>query len=530
MSAKITAYICCQLPPGITTEKATWPVPGLSYVPGEKICVCSDQVVCPGELRVPLTENCPDVCSALGYRLYPCTNMPMRTQIQQHKVWAQIWPAEPEPGCRLTAGKIKAKICETVQVDCGYCNIFPSLAWRRKCTIEEWPLGDRITCDSHVSVKYSNSDDCHWVKSEVWLSGPRDELFAYSESISNLGAIPIKKQCTCRDPRCGYSFYIDESESCPFACPKCGAFRTEEGETFFTPKDDVFLGEHYVDLPRMTDFAVPGDLVILYWHFKDATGYSLAAPISAYFETPAVAGGKVKAIIGDYGDTGIYYTVEIKGAEVSCVPSDFAQYEVDDWVYLIKINDTEAQQCICPPPKAFCTGKRSLNYGVMAGPTFEDEFDSNELLILINAERQARGLDPLYMSAELCAAAMIHVRDMVFNRFVEHTGSDDSTPYSRICGTEYCEGTGAIYTGENVAAGQTTIEAVVDGWMDSALHRANILSENFREMGIATDTDENDYRYWCQTFGYNSERDPTGAPIIPEYMIVPFRINGIGPA
>jgi len=529
MTAKITAYICCALTPGISIDRHSWPVSGVSYIPGEKICVCWDQVVCPGELRISLTESCPDACNALGYLLYPCTGMPMRTQIQRNKIWTQIWPEEQKPGCRLIAGKIKATICEITQTDCGYCNIFPFLEWRRKCTIEEWPLGDRISCDSHVSVKYSNSDDCHWTKSEIWLSGPRDELFAYSEAISSLGIIPIKKQCICRDPLCGYSFYINESESCPIACPKCGIFRMETGEGFLTSKDDVFLGEHYIEVPSITDFAVPGDLVELRWHFDDAEGYSIGIPISGYFDTPAVIGGKVTEIVGSYGDIDIYYKVEIMGTEVSCVPSDFAQYEVDDWVYLLKINDTEAQQCVCPPPKAFCTGKRSPDYGGMAGPTYEAEFDSNELLILINAERQTRGLDPLYLSAELCAAAMRHVRDMAYNQFVEHTGSDDSTPYTRVCGTEYCEGTGTIYTGENVAAGQTTIEAVVDGWMGSAVHRANILSENFREMGIATDTDVNGYRYWCQTFGYNSERDPTGVPIIPEYMIVPFKINGIGP-
>jgi uncharacterized protein YkwD len=54
--------------------------------------------------------------------------------------------------------------------------------------------------------------------------------------------------------------------------------------------------------------------------------------------------------------------------------------------------------------------------------------------------------------------------------------------------------------GENIAAGQKTPEDVVNSWMNSSGHRANILSENFTAIGVGVAEDVNGTLYWVQMF------------------------------
>ena len=54
--------------------------------------------------------------------------------------------------------------------------------------------------------------------------------------------------------------------------------------------------------------------------------------------------------------------------------------------------------------------------------------------------------------------------------------------------------------GENIAKGQRTPEAVMNGWMNSQGHRENILSESYTEIGVGYGTDSNGMTYWVQMF------------------------------
>jgi uncharacterized protein YkwD len=122
-----------------------------------------------------------------------------------------------------------------------------------------------------------------------------------------------------------------------------------------------------------------------------------------------------------------------------------------------------------------------------------------QALTLINAQRAANGLDPLQRAGELEKAAQAHSQDMAEGNFMDHTGTDGSTPAQRMQAAKY-----QWYTwGENVAAGYASAQAAVDAWMNSSGHRANILNPNFKEVGIAVA-----YRagtrfgyYWTQDFG-----------------------------
>jgi uncharacterized protein YkwD len=88
---------------------------------------------------------------------------------------------------------------------------------------------------------------------------------------------------------------------------------------------------------------------------------------------------------------------------------------------------------------------------------------------------------PLALSALLTRAAAAHAADMAANGFMGHEGSDGSTAGERVNRAGYRWRS----VGENVAAGQPDADAVVESWLDSPGHCANIMSPQFTEMGVA---------------------------------------------
>lgn len=120
---------------------------------------------------------------------------------------------------------------------------------------------------------------------------------------------------------------------------------------------------------------------------------------------------------------------------------------------------------------------------------------ADALLTLVNAERQRAGVAPLRLNNNLATAAQRHAQDMAATRTLSHQGSDGSTLRSRIDGTNY----GWMAIGENVAMGQTSPEAVMRSWMNSAGHRRNILNPNFQELGVGY-AEGGGRPYWVQVF------------------------------
>jgi uncharacterized protein YkwD len=87
----------------------------------------------------------------------------------------------------------------------------------------------------------------------------------------------------------------------------------------------------------------------------------------------------------------------------------------------------------------------------------------------------------LSWNALLTQAADAHSQDMVAHNFFSHTGSDGSTLGSRVSATGYAW----TNLGENIAAGQPSVNVVVDGWMASDGHCSNIMNPAFQEIGVA---------------------------------------------
>jgi uncharacterized protein YkwD len=113
---------------------------------------------------------------------------------------------------------------------------------------------------------------------------------------------------------------------------------------------------------------------------------------------------------------------------------------------------------------------------------------------LVNAERAKVGCHPLTVNAKLTKAAQAHSADMAAHQNMSHTGSDGSSPGDRITRAGY---TWSAY-GENVAYGYATPEQVMNGWMNSPGHRANILNCSFKEIGVGLAQPGS---YWTQDFG-----------------------------
>ncbi len=109
-------------------------------------------------------------------------------------------------------------------------------------------------------------------------------------------------------------------------------------------------------------------------------------------------------------------------------------------------------------------------------------------LCLLNAERAKRGLASLTNNAQLGKAAQNHSRAMVRESFFDHVSPSGSTLLSRVRrGTAYLRRARSYGLAENIAWGSgsfATPQETVKGWMDSAGHRANILSRRYRHIGI----------------------------------------------
>lgn len=120
------------------------------------------------------------------------------------------------------------------------------------------------------------------------------------------------------------------------------------------------------------------------------------------------------------------------------------------------------------------------------------EFEK-QVVVLTNVERQKAGLAPLEISTPLMAVAEDKSEDMAKNNYFSHTSPTYGSPFDQIqaAGIDYRA------AGENIAQGQKSPEEVVQAWMNSEGHRANILNANYTHIGVGYVEDGN---YWTQQF------------------------------
>ncbi|MEU2620179.1 CAP domain-containing protein [Streptomyces sp. NPDC007157] len=119
-----------------------------------------------------------------------------------------------------------------------------------------------------------------------------------------------------------------------------------------------------------------------------------------------------------------------------------------------------------------------------------------EVLKLVNEERAKVGCSALSVNSSLTNLAEAFSEDMAARDFFDHTDPDGKTPWDRAAAAGISN-----LGGENIARGQTTAQAVMDAWMNSEGHRANILNCDFKTLGVGVHFGSGG-PWWTQDFGY----------------------------
>ena len=205
------------------------------------------------------------------------------------------------------------------------------------------------------------------------------------------------------------------------------------------------------------------------------------------------------------GCPGGYTCTSIGGTAMQCVPSSGA------------CAVTTGCSPACPAGQT-CSGGTCVGGGTDAGTTGTDAGTGTmsatdmQMVAAINAARAVARVcsepgmsgsfapaPPLTWSPLLAMSAHRESADMAAGNFISHTGSDGSTPFTRISDTGY------RYTaaGENIAVGQPTVDAVMSDWLSDYGHCANIMSPDFSNVGTSLVIGPTGYRYyWTQDFGH----------------------------
>lgn len=132
----------------------------------------------------------------------------------------------------------------------------------------------------------------------------------------------------------------------------------------------------------------------------------------------------------------------------------------------------------------------------------------NQIYHVTNDERQKHGVPPVNLHQKLSQAAQRHSEDMAQRRYFSHRGANNSTPADRVAATGYAWSLVA----ENISSGNASPWEVVQGWMDSPGHRANIVNPELQEIGIGVcyvqlgQAPMNIQYYWTQLFATPSNR------------------------
>lgn len=192
------------------------------------------------------------------------------------------------------------------------------------------------------------------------------------------------------------------------------------------------------------------------------------------------------------GSLGYAHTVNAQSLVHIVQPGDtlwkIAQTYQVDLNQLIQANQLSNIHLIYP-------GER-INLPVSHKSFSSEQAFAEKVVELTNAERAKYGLKPLKFNQELAQVARLKSQDMAANNYFDHYSPTYGSPFEMMnqFGIQYS------YAGENIAAGQRTPEEVVQAWMNSPGHRANMLNEHFTQIGVGFVKGGAYQYYWTQMF------------------------------
>lgn len=356
-----------------------------------------------------------------------------------------------------------------------------TMKWRRRAQFTD--NGNFEELDKFITVEFRNPKvPCHWVYTAFYgLRGLVSDLYAVVYHQTIVEEIPI-----------------------------------EEG------KSEVYTGDVISGVANYQTRFVPGELLQVKWGIKfNDTVYQ--APIQgSYFASPCFTGGRV--IDFSEAENQFYYTIEVQGKEINSIPTDFADYQIGDWVYLLKQSSNEAEKC--NKDETYSDERAKIDKTALSGIGLIREIKS-----LVDRERTSRGLSPLSSNNFLHAAADAHSLDMANGKFLSHEGSEGSNLEQRVRETAYLEDLSEVDTyelGENIARQHKTAEAIVDEWMRDPEQKENILNEDFDETAIVVQEDATGTPYYTQVFAVRTGSPPTDDIPIDTMRILPITVNEKG--
>ncbi|GAB2772059.1 CAP domain-containing protein [Streptomyces daliensis] len=138
----------------------------------------------------------------------------------------------------------------------------------------------------------------------------------------------------------------------------------------------------------------------------------------------------------------------------------------------------------------------SGNRGGTTGSSGPEAAAEAEVLSLVNQERAQAGCKPVTADSELATLAGDFSEDMARLGFFDHTSPDGQSPWDRA-EEQGIDDLG----GENIARGQANAQSVMDSWMNSPGHKANILNCDYRTLGVGAHFAEGG-PWWTQDFGF----------------------------
>ncbi|MDR0992037.1 MAG: CAP domain-containing protein [Ruminococcus sp.] len=194
-------------------------------------------------------------------------------------------------------------------------------------------------------------------------------------------------------------------------------------------------------------------------------------------------------------------TVKAPTAPAAPVYTQTTNYTSSNWLYNLFANffGYKAPQTTpsAPAQPSVQPTTPSVNTPVITDEAACAEY-AREMLVMINNARAEVGAKPLQLSAELCKAANIRAEETATS--FSHTRPNGSSFSSVLDDINY---SGSRASGENIAAGNSTVSATFTQWMNSQGHYENMMNANYKYVGIGYYKTSMGYRfYWAQIFSY----------------------------
>lgn len=142
------------------------------------------------------------------------------------------------------------------------------------------------------------------------------------------------------------------------------------------------------------------------------------------------------------------------------------------------------------------TTQETFTNSPLTTPTATGSSYAQQVIDLVNAQRAQSGLAPVSTNNSISTEALVRAQEI--ESTFSHTRPDGSSFYTAL--TQYA----VPYSGagENIAYGQSTPEQVMQSWMNSSGHRANILNANYTTIGVGCYQNAAGVFYWVQSFVY----------------------------